>query len=68
MSVDSESILASLPDRDRSEGNDVGLREGLLYLLNQRHDLSRVGVHDLVSATIVGGCNVRREREEIDDE
>ena len=67
-SVDAESILASLPNRDRSEGNDVGLREGLLYLLNQRHDLSRVGVHDLVSATIVGGSNVRREREEIDDE
>ena len=67
-SVDAESILASLPNRDRSEGNDVGLREGLLYLLNERHDLSRVDVHDLVSATIVGGCNVRREREEIDDE
>ncbi|GMH96592.1 hypothetical protein TrST_g9362 [Triparma strigata] len=68
--VDAESLLGALPEEawGSGEGKDVGLKEGLMYLLGQRHDLNQLGVFDLISATIVGGSAIRRDADGDDEE
>lgn len=68
--VDAESLLQSLPEEawGDGEGKDVGLKEGLMYLLGQRHDLNQLGVFDLISATIVGGSAIRRDADDDEEE